>query len=61
MAKNHNNQGKPKLTDAVRHKRFVDTAKKAEASETMEEFDRAFAKIVTPTREVTRSSKTSQR
>jgi hypothetical protein len=33
---------KPKLTDAERHKRFVETAKKVEASENIEDFDKAF-------------------
>ena len=33
---------KPKLTDAERHKRFVETAKKVEASEDLTDFDQAF-------------------
>jgi hypothetical protein len=37
---------KPKLTDAERHKRFVETAKKVGASENSEDFDRAFDKVV---------------
>ena len=37
-----NKTPKPKLTDAERHKRFVETAKKVEASEKIEEFDHAF-------------------
>jgi hypothetical protein len=32
----------PKLTDAERHKRFVETAKKAGASDNIEDFDKAF-------------------
>ena len=36
---------KPKLTEAERHKRFVETAKKVEASENLEEFDRAFDRL----------------
>lgn len=36
---------KPKLTDAERHKRFVDTAKKVEASDNIADFDRAFSKL----------------
>ena len=32
----------PKLTDAERHKRFVETAKKVEASENIDDFDKAF-------------------
>jgi hypothetical protein len=31
----------PKLTDDERHKRFVETAKKVEASERVEDFDNA--------------------
>lgn len=36
---------KPKLTDAERHKRFVDMAREVEASEAPEAFDKAFAKV----------------
>jgi hypothetical protein len=39
---------RPKLTDAERHKRFVETAKKVEADESQEAFDRAFESVVTP-------------
>jgi len=39
---------RPKLTDAERHKRFVETAKKVEASENLDDFDRAFDKVVIP-------------
>ncbi len=39
---------KPKLTDAERHKRFVETAKKVGASENLEDFDRAFERVVRP-------------
>ena len=35
----------PKLTDAERHKRFVETAKKVEASEDLEDFDRVFSEL----------------
>jgi hypothetical protein len=38
----------PKLTDAERHKRFVDMAHEVEASEDPKDFDRAFNKVVTP-------------
>jgi hypothetical protein len=41
---------KPKLTDAERHRRFVDMAHKVEADEGPEAFDRAFDKVVTPTK-----------
>jgi hypothetical protein len=35
----------PKLTDAERHLRFVETARKVEASEDPADFDRAFKKV----------------
>jgi hypothetical protein len=38
---------KPKLTDAERHKRFVEAAKKVEASDNIEDFNRAFDRIAT--------------
>jgi hypothetical protein len=37
--------GKPKLTDAERHKRFVETAREVGASEKPEDFDKAFEKV----------------
>jgi hypothetical protein len=37
---------KEKLTDADRHKRFVDTARAVGASEKAVDFDEAFKKIV---------------
>jgi hypothetical protein len=39
---------KPALTNAERHKRFVETAKKVEASEDPKDFERALAKIIRP-------------
>jgi hypothetical protein len=36
---------KPKMTDAERHKRFVDMAHEVEADESQEAFDRAFDKL----------------
>jgi hypothetical protein len=36
----------PKLTDAERHKRFVETAKKVDASENIADFERAFDRII---------------
>jgi len=39
--------GKPKLTDAERHKRFVEVAKKIGASEKTADFDEAFSKLTT--------------
>jgi hypothetical protein len=38
----------PKLTDAERHARFVETAKQVGASERSEDFDRAFEKVAAP-------------
>ncbi len=38
---------KPKLTDAERHKRFVDMAHEVEADESAESFEKAFAAVVT--------------
>jgi hypothetical protein len=37
---------KPKLTDAERHKRFVEMAKQVGASEKSEDFEKAFKKVV---------------
>ena len=37
---------KPKLTDAERHKRFVEMARKIGASEDSKDFDRAFKRVV---------------
>jgi hypothetical protein len=38
-------KARPKLTDADRHARFVDTAHKVGASESAEDFERAFKNI----------------
>jgi hypothetical protein len=38
----HPQKQKSKLTDAERHKRFVETAKKVDASDKSEDFDKAF-------------------
>jgi hypothetical protein len=35
----------PKLTDAERHARFVETARKVEASEDPKDFEKAFKKV----------------
>ena len=37
---------KPKLTDAERHARFIETARQVEASEDPKDFDRAFERVV---------------
>jgi len=39
---------KPKLTDAERHKRFVEMARKTEASDNPKDFEKAFKKITSP-------------
>jgi hypothetical protein len=39
---------KPKLTDAERFKRFVDTAREVGASDDPKDFDKAFDKVVSP-------------
>jgi hypothetical protein len=36
---------RPKLTDAERHKRFIDTAREVDASEQEQDFERAFEKV----------------
>jgi hypothetical protein len=42
----------PKLTDAERHARFVETARQVGASEDSAEFERAFKKVATPKKKV---------
>jgi hypothetical protein len=37
---------KPKLTDAERHTRFLEVARKVEASEDPKDFDKAFKKVI---------------
>jgi hypothetical protein len=39
---------KPKLTDAERHKRFVDMAREVEASNDPKDFDRVFERVAAP-------------
>jgi hypothetical protein len=41
---------KPKLTDAERHKRFVDMAREVEASEDPKDFEKVIKKIIKPPR-----------
>jgi hypothetical protein len=38
---------KPKLTDADRHKRFVDMAREVQASDDPKDFEKAFKKVAT--------------
>lgn len=40
-----NSPHKPKLTDAERHKRFIDMAREVGASENPKDFDKAFKKV----------------
>jgi hypothetical protein len=39
---------KPKLTDAERHKRFVEMAKQVGASDDPKDFEKAFKKVTSP-------------
>jgi hypothetical protein len=39
---------KPKLTDAERHARFIETAHKVDASDDPKDFDEAFKKVALP-------------
>lgn len=39
---------KPKLFDAERHKRFVEMARKVEASNDPKDFDKAFKRLTSP-------------
>jgi hypothetical protein len=41
---------KPKLTDAERHRRFVEMAREVGASENPKDFERAFKKVVSEKR-----------
>jgi hypothetical protein len=43
---------KPKLSDAERHKRFVEMARQVEASNDPKAFDKAFGKVAKPNRRV---------
>jgi hypothetical protein len=47
----------PKLTDAERHKRFLETAREVEASEDPKDFDRAFEKVVSPKKNPARTER----
>ena len=39
---------KPKLTDEERHKRFIEVARKIEASDDPEDFEKALKKVILP-------------
>jgi len=45
---------KAKLTDAERHKRFVEMAREVEASDDPKDFDKAFKKVATVKRQPSR-------
>jgi hypothetical protein len=45
----HKPSPKPKLTDAERHKRFLEVARKVEASDDPEDFEKAFKKVISKT------------
>ena len=49
----------PKLTDAERYKRFLDMAKKVEASDKKEDFDKAFDDLGIKTTIKPKTSKTA--
>ena len=44
------------LTDAQRHERFVEMAKEAGASADPEDFDKSFAKVTSPSSELSATS-----
>jgi len=46
MSQKPPHEPKHKLTDTERHKRFVEMAKKVEASDDPKEFDKAFNKVI---------------
>jgi hypothetical protein len=46
MAKKPKTKRLPKLSDAERHKRFVEMAQEVEASEDPKDFERAFKTVV---------------
>ncbi len=48
MAKKPKTKRLPKLSDAERHKRFVEMAQEVEASEDPKDFERAFKTVVKP-------------
>jgi hypothetical protein len=48
MTQKPKRERKPKLTDAERHKRFLDVAREVEASDDPKDFDKAFDKVVAP-------------
>lgn len=55
MARKPAAESKPKLTDAERHKRFVEMAREVEASESPRAFDRAFKRVTGTSAPLSRS------
>lgn len=51
---------KPKLTDAERHARFIETARDVEASEKPEDFDKAFTQVISGAPEAAKAVKPSK-
>jgi hypothetical protein len=51
----------PKLTDAERHKRFVEMARQVEASEDPKDFDKAFEKVISTKRSASHSRPSGRR
>lgn len=51
----------PKLTDAERHKRFVDMAKEVEASEDPKDFEKAFEKVTHPSSDSSKHARAQSR
>jgi hypothetical protein len=54
-------KSKPKLTDAERHKRFVEMAREVEASESPKAFDRAFKTVTRHAEKASGRAKQSKR
>lgn len=48
---------KPKLTDAERHRRFVEMALEVEASDDPKDFEKAFKKVISPKQTKPRKSR----
>lgn len=53
----HKAKPKPKLTDAERHKRFLETAREVGASDNPKDFDKAFMRVVSREDENNRGSR----
>jgi hypothetical protein len=49
MVRKAASKAKPKLTNAERHKRFVDMAREVGASDDPKDFEKAFQKVISKT------------